>query len=609
MRGMRQISIDAALAGTDAISQVRATSSGVYWLASIATQDGRSTIRRHRDGETIDLTPEVTVRSRVMEYGGGAYDVDGDTVAFCDDKTSQLFVAEGDRTRPLTPSQNRFRFGGLHVSEQHRLVLAVREDHEATPEPRTEIVALDLDGTNDDGGRVLVTGADFYGGPRLQGEHLAWFQWDHPNMSWDTASVWRSRLEEPGAAEPVVSEAGVSALHPLWFPDGRIAACDDSTGYWNWEVDGHRWSTAHDCAHPVWVLDAPAACVVNEDVLVSVVLSQGIGSVWSWNLRTERTRQLLPDTAEIESIAAHDSSIYVIAHWTDRPSSLEVLGLDGSRETLVESEPLPDPVVPISYHAAGEAGDVQSFFYSPTDAPAPLLVMTHGGPTGATTAAYDRTIQFWLSRGMAVVDVNYSGSTGFGRAYRERLKGQWGVLEVADVVATVEHLAQQGRVDAERVVITGGSAGGYSTLRALVSTEIFAAGISRYGIADLTALAKDTHKAESRYLDGLIGPYPEKEALWKQRSPLNSLDDLSTPMLILQGDQDKVVPPNQAQMMAEAVRAKGLPVALLLFEGEGHGFRTMEARRESLEAQVSFVQQVLGMEHSDDVPALEIENL
>lgn len=605
---MRAITIDEALAGTDAISQVRATSSGVYWLASIATEDGRTTIRRRRGAETVDLTPHASVRSRVMEYGGGAYDVDEHVVAFCDDRTSQLFVLDGDQTRPLTPAQKRFRFGGLHVNAGHRLVLAVREDHDATPEPRTEIVALDLDGPNDDGGKVLVTGADFYAGPRIHGDQLAWFQWDHPNMSWDTATTWRSPLGDPGAAAPVVARDGVSAMHPLWLPDGRLAVCDDSTGFWNWEVEGDRWSTAHDCTHPVWVLDAPAACPVDDDTLVSVVLSQGLGSLWSWNRTTGRTRQLLADTAEIESVAVHGSKIHVIAHWAERPATLEVLTLDGERETLASGEALPGPVVPVSYHAAGPAGDVQSFFYSPTDGPAPLLVMTHGGPTAATTAAYDRTKQFWLSRGIAVVDVNYSGSTGFGRAYRERLKGQWGILEVADVVATVQHLATQGLVDPERVVITGGSAGGYTTLRALVSTKIFAAGISRYGIADLTALAKDTHKAESRYLDGLIGPYPEAESLWQERSPLNRLDELDTPMLILQGSDDKVVPPNQAEKMADAVRAKGLPVALLVFEGEGHGFRTMEARRCALEAQVSFVQQILGMEHSDDVPVLTIEN-
>lgn len=606
---MRQITIDQALAGTDAISQVRATSSGVHWLASIATQDGRSTIRRHRDGETVDLTPEASVRSRVMEYGGGAYDVDGDLVAFCDDRTSQLWVLDDDQTRPLTPSQERFRFGGLHVSAHHRLVLAVREDHDATPEPRTEIVALDVDGSNEDGGQVLVTGADFYGGPRLHGDQLAWFQWDHPNMSWDTASVWRAPLKDPTAAEPVVSQDGVSAVHPLWLPDGRLAVCDDSTGFWNWEVGDHRWSTAHDCTHPVWVLNAPAASPVGNDVLVSVVLNQGLGGLWAWNLRTERTKPLLRDAAEIESVAVHDSRIYAIAHWPDRPATLEVLTPDGERETLVSGEALPDPVAPVSYHSSGPAGDIQSFFYSPTDGAAPLLVMTHGGPTGATTAAYDRTIQFWLSHGVAVVDVNYSGSTGFGRAYRERLKGEWGILEVDDVVATVQHLARQGLVDPDRVVITGGSAGGYTTLRALITSDIFAAGISRYGIADLTALAEDTHKAESRYLDGLIGPYPETEALWRERSPLNSLEHLSTPMLILQGTEDKVVPPNQAEMMAEAVRGQGLPVALLMFDGEGHGFRTMAARRRSLEAQLSFVQQVLGLEHSDDVDVLEIENL
>lgn len=238
-----------------------------------------------------------------------------------------------------------------------------------------------------------------------------------------------------------------------------------------------------------------------------------------------------------------------------------------------------------------------------------MLVMTHGGPTGATTAGYDRTKQFWISRGVAVLDVNYSGSTGFGRAYRDRLKSAWGVLDVADVIAAVEHVTAAGLADPERVVITGGSAGGYTTLQALVTSDVFAAGMSRYGVADLRALTTDTHKAESRYLDGLIGPLPEAEAVYLERSPISRLDALRTPMLILQGTVDSVVPPNQAELMADAVRDKHLPVALVMFEGEGHGFRGLSARRGALEAQVSFLQQVLGLEHSHDVPTLHIENL
>ena len=235
--------------------------------------------------------------------------------------------------------------------------------------------------------------------------------------------------------------------------------------------------------------------------------------------------------------------------------------------------------------------------------------MTHGGPTSARDSAYDQQIHFWVSRGFAVLDVNYSGSTGFGRAYRDRLKGQWGILDVSDVVSAVKDVTDAELADPERIAITGGSAGGYTTLQALVTTDVFAAGISSYGIGDLRALVADTHKAESRYPDSLIGPWPEAEQTYLDRSPVTQLENLKTPMLILQGLEDRVVPPNQAYDMAEAVRAAGKPLALVTFEGEGHGFRGMSARRTALESKLSFLQQVFGMEHSEDVPELAIENM
>lgn len=604
------MSIEQALAGSDTISQVKATDEAVYWLATIAEEDGRTTIRRLHDGTTEDLTPNASIRSRVMEYGGGAYDVAGPVVAYCDDYLKLIMVLEGGKARPVTQAQPRYRFGGLHLDLAHRQLITVREDHEAPGEPRTEIVALDLDSDNDDGGRVLVTGADFYAGPRVHGDRLAWFQWDHPNMSWDTASVWQAPLDEPAAVTAVKAATGVSAMHPLWAPDGGLLWCDDSSGHWSWQDGATSLETGHDCALPVWVLDDPVAAVTADGHLATVEIVNGLGRLAFWDRAAGDVTHPLADTAMIDSIAAQGSDVVVIAQWPDRPATLERITADGGRDVLLDAEPVPGAVTAMPVTAEGPQGEVHAFFYPvPGAATPPLLVMTHGGPTGATSADYDRTRQFWLSRGVAVLDVNYSGSTGFGRAYRERLKGRWGVLDVADVVASVARVTADGLADADRVVITGGSAGGYTTLQALVTSDVFAAGMSRYGIADLRALATDTHKAESRYLDGLIGPYPEEKELYLERSPISRLDHLSTPMLILQGTEDAVVPPNQAEMMAEAVRAKQLPVALVMFEGEGHGFRAMAARRQALEAQVSFLQQVLGLEHSADIPELAIENL
>lgn len=613
------ISLDDVLAGTDAISQVRATRTGVHWLASIATEDGRVTVRRLADGQVVDLTPDASVRSRVMEYGGGAYDVGvspaGEALlAYCDDVTRQVWLLAGEQRRPLTLEQTRFRYGGLHLVPERRIVVAVREDHDATPEARTEIVSLDLDSDNNDGGTVLATGADFYAGPTVKGHRLAWFQWMHPNMSWDSAEVMLGSLDDPSDVIVVAGGDGVSAQHPMWL-QGALAWTSDETGFWNWyhgTLEGRaHFSVERDCDVPTWVLDAPPASVVNDDLIATIEISNGAGTLALWQPSTGGVTRPLPGTAFIDSVSSVGEDVFVIASWPDRPDTLVQLSPTGRVTELVGGDPLPGAVIPTSRWSEGEAGPVQSWFYSPGNVtgPPPMLVMTHGGPTSARDSSYNREVQYWVSRGFAVLDVNYSGSTGFGRAYRDRLKLRWGLLDVSDVVAAVREVTDADLADPARVAITGGSAGGYTTLQALVSTDVFAAGMSSYGIADLRTLATDTHKAESRYPDSLVGPWPEAEDVYLERSPITKLDSLSTPMLILQGMDDKVVPPNQAFDMAEAVRAKGKPLALLTFDGEGHGFRSMAARRAALEAKTSFLQQVFELEHSPDVHVLEIENL
>lgn len=604
--------LDAVLSYPDAISQVRADGTAVYWLATIAAEDGRTTVRRMRDGKVADLTPDASVRSRTMEYGGGAYAVDAGTLAWCDDRTARLWVRSDDAPpRPITPLGGPFVYGGLVLSVADRAVIAIREDHSCEPEPCTEIVRIDLDGDGDDAGRVLATGADFYASVALADGRLAWQQWNHPSMSWDTSSVWTAPLDGSTAARPVCSEDDVAAGYPLWLPSGQLAWVSDASGFWNWQLEGgQRWTTEHDCSRPLWVLNPPAAAALSDDRIATLCYRDGRGSLAVWSPRTGEVSWPLEATTDIESVAVADDVILAVAEWADRGPSLVALHPDGSSETLVGvSHPDPGAVVAESVWAAGEAGPVHAWLYRPTSPTPPLLVMTHGGPTSMATAGYDMTIQFWVSRGFAVLDVNYSGSTGFGRAYRDRLKGMWGIYDVSDTVAAVRSVTDQGLADPSRVAITGGSAGGFTTLASLTSTDVYRAGISRYGIGDLTTLVTDTHKAESRYPESLIAPWPQGRAVYEDRSPVNHLDRLSTPMLILQGTEDKVVPPNQAVQMADAVRAAGQPVALLMLEGEGHGFRAMATRRLALEAQVSFLEQVFAMAPSPDVPKLPIENL
>ena len=467
----------------------------------------------------------------------------------------------------------------------------------------------------------MATGADFYAGVVANGDRVAWMQWDHPSMSWDTCAVWVGTVDGAEPATPVFRADGVAANDPIWLPDGRLAFVVDEGGWWNWRVaEAVAQEAAVDCAPPTWVLNPAVAAGLPDGRVATVVYREGRGELGLWSPETGALDFPLPGTADIESLAVSGDRLYAVAQWPDRDATLvrvplprepgDAARLDAPVTAAVvlvgPTDGDPDAALPEAVWAEGAAGPVHSWLYRPAADNPPLIVLTHGGPTSMARCLYDATVQFWVSRGFAVLDVNYSGSTGFGRAYRDRLRGNWGVLDVTDTVAAVRAVTESGLADPARVAITGGSAGGYTTLRSLTSTDVYAAGVSRYGIGDLTTLATDTHKAESRYLDGLVAPWPEGRAVYEDRSPINHLDRLATPMLILQGTEDKVVPPNQAVQMADAVRAAGRPVALVMLEGEGHGFRAMATRRRALEAQVSFLEQVLGLPHSPDVPRLEI---
>ncbi|MDO4785065.1 MAG: prolyl oligopeptidase family serine peptidase [Propionibacteriaceae bacterium] len=604
------VSLDEVLTASDGMHQVRAVGTDVYWLANLAAEDGRGTILRWCSGAVTDLTPAANVRTRVNEYGGGTYDADGAGLAYADDSSKALYYLPADgQLRQLTSGDPRFRYAGLRLASDAGLLLAVREDYLTGGEPRTELVALSLSGGNDDGGTVLATGADFYGRPAYRESQVAWAQWNHPNMPWDQCEVWRARLGHE--AVKVAGGVGVSALNPLFLADGRLAWLDDTSGYWNLALDdGTRFADAHDYCPPPWTLEEPPYAQLDETTIIATRFADGLGDLVRLDLATGQTEAFGLGLGEVESISCADGQCYLIALSPLHPPRLARLG-DAGLVPLAGRETRVVPVSPRPFWFDGPAGRTHALLYSPadTDGPCPLLVRCHGGPTGMARAVLDLEVQFWVGRGIAVLDLNYSGSAGFGRAYRERLNGQWGVLDVADCVAAVGQLVADGVTDPRRVGICGGSAGGYTVLQSLVSSQVFTAGISRYGIGDLEALVADTHKFESRYLEGLIGPYPAQRQLYRDRSPIHHTDRLSTPMLILQGRDDAVVPLNQAEAMAAAVRGKGLPVALLVFDGEGHGFRQVANRRSSLLAQLSFLAQVWGFRPAEGLPPLTIENL
>ena len=582
------------------LSFVRADGESLYWLEGRPRERGRSVLMRYRNGEIREvLPPHFDVRSRVHEYGGGAYAALGGLVVFSHfpDGTVWLVGDDGEPRRitpdaPLRYADFAFAPGGIY---------AVREDHRGAGEPVNSVVLLNPARIGD--GEPVCTGRDFYAAPRPSPDgSLACIAWDHPNMPWDATELLLD-------GEPVAGGPGKSVLQPSWSADGRLHYISDRSGWWNLYVHDNGSGKAlkpmaAEFAGPLWGLGAQSyRCLDDGDVIVRY---ESDGSVFVERLRggafeTGFSRPSCP--------VPFDGGWAVLGVDIDRPARLDLLREDGRRETLARSAPDdPDPAFvsrgeAVSFPTSG-GRTAHAWFYAPKNpgfaAPEgerpPLVVRSHGGPTGASDNGYSPAIQYWTTRGFAVVDVNYGGSTGYGRAFRRQLDGQWGVVDVDDCCAAATWLADTGKVDANRLVVRGGSAGGYTTLAALAFRDVFKAGASLYGIGDLKALARDTHKFESRYLDRLIGPLPEAEAIYDARSPLLHADGISCPVIFLQGTEDKVVPPGQTEAMAAALQARRIPAALLLFEGEGHGFRRAENIVAALEAELSFFARILGFE-------------
>ncbi len=595
------------------LSFVRADGGNLYWLEGRPRERGRSVLMRYgKDGVREALPAHFDVRSRVHEYGGGAYAAHDGRVVFSHFPEGSVWLVEADgEPRRIAPGA-ALRYADFAFSPDGG-IYAVREDHRGSGEPVNTVVLLDPARPGE--GEIVAAGRDFYAapGPGPGGDRLACIAWDHPNMPWDATELLLD-------GEAVAGGPGESVLQPAWAADGGLLYISDRSGWWNlYAHDGAGGRPlkpmAAEFAGPLWGLGARSyRCLADGDVIARYEKN---GSVFVERLRagpfeTGFSRPACP--------VPFGGGWAVLGADTDRPARLDLLHADGRRETLARSVPDdPDPAFvsrgePISFPTAG-GRTAHAWFYAPRNpgfaAPGgerpPLVVRSHGGPTGASDNGYSPSIQYWTTRGFAVVDVNYGGSSGYGRAFRRQLDGQWGVVDVDDCCAAAAWLADNGQVDADRLVVRGGSAGGYTTLAALAFRDVFKAGASLYGIGDLKALARDTHKFESCYLDRLIGPLPEAEAVYDARSPLLHADGISCPVIFLQGTDDKVVPPDQTETMAAALRARRIPVALLLFDGEGHGFRRAENIVAALEAELSFFARVLGFEApgAPEVPLLE----
>lgn len=612
----------------------------VLWVESRPAEAGRHVVvRSGPDGAAEDVLPsEMSARTTVHEYGWGALTADGKTLVVSNFADQRLWVVPpAGPPRPITPeppAPGAWRYADTRALSRQWLV-AVRERHLGT---RATEVANDLAAIPVVGGDplVLVEGHDFFAAPRRSpdGLRLAWVAWDHPNMPWDGTELWVGDLATDRDGRPRVTGAvkvagGLeeSVSQPRWSPDNCLHWVSDRTGWWNLYADdsGDGRALAPRAAEfsgPDWAFGQSSYAFLADGRLVAAWTDEGVQHLSVLDSATSAIEELATPFTRFDAIQAHGRGVVAIAASATESPAVVRIGLDGSSQVLRRSREiaLAEPWISRpEFFAFPTSGGrtAHAYWYPPTNpdhkAPdgerPPLVVFSHGGPTSSASPAFNLAVQFWTSRGLGVVDVDYGGSTGYGRAYRRALDGNWGEVDVDDCVAAALHLARRGDVDRERLVIRGGSAGGFTALCALAFRDLFVAGTSLYGVADLAALATHTHKFESRYLDRLVGPWPETADRYRDRSPLHHAGRLSCPVLLLQGLEDRVVPPAQAEGMVAALRANGLPFAYVAFPGEQHGFRQAESIRRAAELELSFYGQILGFRPHGRVASVLVENM
>ena len=630
------ITSDSIVKGSIGLSQPLIDGPDIYWIEMRPTEGGRSVIvRRDATGVVNDVTPPpFNARTLVHEYGGGDYTVRDGVVYFSNFSDQRLYVRRGEAApEAITPAAD-VRYADAVIDQARGRLICVREDHTvANREAVNTLVGVKLEG-NETPGEVLVSGNDFYSSPRVSpdGSRLAWLTWNHPNMPWDGCELWVGTFGKDGSivkSERIAGGREESIFQPEWSPDSVRYFVSDRSGWWNLHrvnsdgsVEPLREMQA-EFGMPQWGFGMSTYACESAERIVCAYIENGISQLALLDTRTKKFEPIVSPYTDIRFVRA--SPGYAVMRAGSPTEAAAIVRFDLETRTfkvLRRSSTLEiDPAylsTPRAVEFPTEDGrTAHGFFYPPRNrdysAPdgerPPLLVESHGGPTAAAATALSPGIQYWTSRGIAVLDVNYGGSTGFGRAYRERLKDKWGMIDVDDCANGARYLVGQGKVDGDRLMITGGSAGGYTTLCALTFRDTFNAGASHYGVSDAEALAKETHKFESRYLDGLIGPYPEKRDVYVARSPINFTERLSCPVIFFQGLEDKVVPPNQAETMVEALRAKGIPVAYLPFAGEQHGFRQAKNIKRALDGELFFYSRVFGFELAEPVEPVEIDNL
>jgi len=596
------------------LGELRAANGKLYWMEGRPLEGGRVVIVC--DGS--DVTPAgFNARTRAHEYGGGAYMVHSGTVFFSNFADQQIYrIDPGSVPLPITPeppSPGSIRYADAILTPDGALIVCVRERHEEGREAINELVALPADGSAEP--HILAGGHDFYSSPRLSpdGRKLAWLTWDHPDMPWDATDLWEAEFSANVGLTNIRKIAGGTAesiFQPEWSPEGILHYISDRSGWWNlYSERGPLKSMEAEFGLPQWVFGMARygflsggriACIYSRDGLDhAAVLHTSTGALETIPLSYTSYSDIRTDGGQQVFLIAASASVAPEVVTLDlRSGSSRIIKSSTNLSFNPEDLSAPEPIE----YPTGHGRTSHALYYPPRNSnytglageKPPLVVMSHGGPTSAATSSFRLSHQFWTSRGFAVVDVNYGGSSGYGREYRDRLKGAWGLVDVEDCIEAARYLAARGDADPKRMAIRGGSAGGYTTLCALVFHNVFAAGASHYGVGDLAALALDTHKFESRYLDKLVGPYPEAAEIYRQRSPVHFADRISCPVILFQGLDDKVVPPAQAEAFVAALQAKGLPCEYVSFSGEGHGFRQAETIRRVADAELQFYARVFG---------------
>jgi dipeptidyl aminopeptidase/acylaminoacyl peptidase len=644
--GSWQSPITSALivAGSIGVSGPNFHKNALYWTESRPQEGGRNVlVKRNEEGLESDVNPApFNIRTRVHEYGGGAGLIHEDAYYFSNFEDHQVYKQALNGGQPEHMSDEpQLRFADGTVDPSHQRIIYVVEDHSKSgQEAENYLATMNLDTGKID---LLTKGEDFYAAPALSpnGRQLAWITWQHPNMPWDETTLWLADINQDGDLENqrcVQRSKDLSFQQPYFSPDNALYYISDESGWWNIyqyqknDSDINVSNVKAEFGVPHWVFgqctyqftpDGTIVCVYginNESILATIdletlnlqVIETPFTSISGLNICDGQLTYIGASSSRFPSVVIQDLNT-LETKVIKTSNQLEIDEAYFSKPTTIEFKTGQRKSNPLKTDQEVAHG----FYYPPTNKDfqgldnelPPLLLMLHGGPTGATSNALSLAKQFWTSRGVAVLDLNYRGSTGYGRQYRDKLRGNWGITDVEDCVAVCDFLVDQQLADPNRLAIRGGSAGGYTTLCALTFTDTFKAGASHYGVSDLEALALDTHKFESRYLDSVVGPYPERQDIYRERSPIHHTDQLNSACIFFQGLEDKVVPPNQAEMMVKALEDKGLPVAYVPFEGEQHGFRQGKNIKRSLDLELYFYAEVFGFNTADHIEPIEIKNL